>query len=136
MGLGLNKNRFFMYLINFRKKSSVWILGFLVVLLFIASITFATVGAAAETSETNQAESNRFGFLSTNPATFFFGNNTKQSSFGSSFLRESNQSEDIANSPVFDEFDRWVKSFTNNGYRAEPDQAEIGENLVGHLTIR
>ncbi len=119
-----------MYLINFRKKGSVWILSFLVVLFFIASITFATVGSAAETSENNQAESNRFGFLSTNPATFFFGNNIKQSSFGSSFIRESNQSEDVANSPVFNELDRWVKSFTSNGYRAEPDQAEIGENLA------
>jgi hypothetical protein len=122
-----------MHFVNSRKKSGFSFLTFFVVLLSIASITFGTVDSSIDSSQNNQVETERFSFLSNSPATFFFSNNNvAQNSFSSpsSLGSQSNQSKEILDSEVFNQFDAWLKSYVGKGYRIDSEQVVLGENLA------
>ncbi len=96
-----------MYFIDFRNKSGFPLLAFVTILLFAVSITFgATVSSAASLHKNDDGQT----ILSL----------------------PSNQSEktEIIDSPIFDRFNAWVKSYVSNGYRADDEQMIYGEELA------
>ena len=119
-----------MHFINFSNRNSFSFFSFAGALLFIASLSFASVGSAADSVNNNQAESNQFAFLQNNPATFFFGKDARQSFFASPLGEQIGQTDEISGSEVFEQFDAWVKSYVENGYRADEEQSTKGERLA------
>ena len=74
---------------NYRKKFGVPFLTIGIVILFIVSITFGTIGSSAHTNESNPGdnssassrnmeESGLLGLLKNNLAAFIYGNNSDQ----------------------------------------------------------
>jgi len=91
---------------NFPKKFSFSFLTFIVVLLFIASITFGTINSSAHSNDSQQKTENsflsnsqtkRFSFLPNNIAAFLNGNDVGQNGFSP----ESRRTVETADSPIF-----------------------------------
>ena len=126
-----------MYFVNSRKKFGFPFLTIALVLLAIVSITFGTIGSSAHSNGNAKKQEEKsstadspgmFGFLTNSFASFFYGSNFAQTSPNSQ--EDRSEKSRIANSPVFDEFNAWVDSYINNGFKASSEQAVSGEEIA------
>src|SRR5215203_7381270 len=62
-----------------------------------------------------------FSSLTNSLASFFYGSN---------FQEDRSEKRKIADSPIFDEFNAWVDSYVNNGFKANSEQADSGGELA------
>ena len=120
-----------MYFINFPKKFSFSFLTFIVALFSIASITFGTINSSAHSNDSQQkTENSSLSDLQTKPFDFPVAIPNKDDVRQSGFSPESGQSEEIADSPVFAEFDAWVKKRVNGNFSSKSEYDELGERLA------
>jgi hypothetical protein len=118
------KEVFSMNFVVFRNKPGFSFIILFAAFLFIASITIGTVRSSASSSANSQTEK-------TDVSVDDLKNFSKDEKSGRMSLKSvSHSEENIADSPIFDQFNAWLSSYSDGNFTEAADQLEIGKKLA------